>query len=88
MADTRETSSGDHSSCANSEATLGVEELKAQLAAERELTGKLIDALQHIKRMKPTQIVEGIVHGPQLLLDNCQREARRTLALVPADRRK
>lgn len=34
------------------------------------------EALVVIKDMKPSRIVEGIVHGPQLLLDNCQRIAR------------
>lgn len=39
----------------------------------------LEDALRQIATMKPSPIVPGIVHGPALLLSNCQRIARRAL---------
>lgn len=37
------------------------------------------EALIKIARMQPSEIVPGIVHGPQLLLDNCKRFARDAL---------
>jgi hypothetical protein len=49
---------------------------KPQTTDREELYRK---ALMKIKDMKPTEIAEGIVHGPQLLLNNCQRVAREAL---------
>lgn len=37
------------------------------------------EALMKIKRMEPSEIVPGIVHGPALLFSNCQRIAGRAL---------
>lgn len=36
-------------------------------------------ALKEIATMKPSHIVDGFVHGPALLLSNCQRKASAAL---------
>lgn len=40
--------------------------------------------LREIASMKPGPIGDGFVHGPALLLGNCQRIARRVLRRKPA----
>lgn len=51
-------------------------ELADQMAAEIK---RLRFALTVIKKMKPTEIADGFVHGPALLFSNCQRVARDAL---------
>lgn len=52
-------------------------------ARKQEEAKRFRAALQEIADMKPSEIapevMPGIVHGPALLFDNCQRIARRAL---------
>lgn len=55
-----------------------IEQLQSELTAERELTGKLVSALE-----KALPFI-----GYNASVDEIVAEAERALALVPADRRK
>lgn len=52
----------------------GLSEAVAHARIER-----LESALREIAKMKPSRIADGLVHGPALLLANCQRVARAAL---------
>lgn len=60
-----------------------VERLRAENLWIRNQTGPEIErlraALTKIAKMKPEPIADGFVHGPALLLSNCQREAHDAL---------
>jgi len=73
--------------------TEGVEDGKqaaeARIAALEGRVAELAGALRSIKNMKPSELapdtMPGLVHGPQLLFDNCRRIARDALASSGAE---
>jgi len=59
-----------------------VHDLERSISASTELATentRLRAALKEIATMKPSRIAPGFVHGPALLLSNCQRIARKAL---------
>lgn len=56
-----------------------IEHLAEQCSTLLRENERLRAALETIAKMKPEPIAEGFVHGPTLLLSNCQRIAREAL---------